>query len=176
MEQGCGYQYFPVLKALCEKALACDEGQFLRILVDKPAMMDIVIILRYVDRGTMLRWIEVGMLSNVNVLFECLRVILQDGALSEDAQNTVAEGLLQLCDLSSEHFQYILWTRVLFRNGCVGIVHTMFPRLTEEGWSRLSACVTFKEMDEKHFRFWNKGAQGQDWQAIGIRAEPLLRA
>lgn len=176
LERGCGYQPFLGLKPLCEKALACDEGQFLRILADEPAMMDIVIILRCVDSGTMLHWIEAGMLSNVNVLFECLRVILQDGALPEEMQNTAAEGLLQLCDLSPERFQYILCTRALFRNGYIGIVHAMFPRLTEEGWFRLSACVTFEEMDEKKFRFWSACAQDQDWKAIGPRADPLLRA
>lgn len=176
LELGCGYQPFPELEALCKKALAYDEWKFLQILADEPAMMDIVVILRCVDNRTMLHWIEAGMLSNVNVLFECLRVILRDGSLPEEAQNTVAEGLLRLCDISPERFQYILRTGVLFRNGGIGIVRALVPRLTVEGWSRLSACVTFEGMDERHFRFWNACAQGQDWQAIGIRTEPILRA
>lgn len=133
LECGCGYHPVPMLEELCQKALACDEGQFLRILAEEPAMFDIVMILRYVDSGTMLRWIEAGMLSNTNVLFECLRVILRDGPLPEETQKTVAKGLLCLCDISSEHFQYILQIWVLFRNNCVGIVRVLLSRLTEEG-------------------------------------------
>lgn len=116
------------------------------------------------------------MLSNVNVLFECLRIILQEGPLPEEAQNSVAEGLLWLCDISPERFQYILRTWVLFRDSYVGIMRALFPRLTEEGWVRMSACVTFEGMDEKHFHFWSVCAQGQDWQAIGLRTEPMLQA
>ena len=45
LEQGCGYPPFPKLEELCKKAIACDEGEFLRILGEKPSMMDIVVIL-----------------------------------------------------------------------------------------------------------------------------------
>lgn len=176
LEQGCGYPPFPKLEELCKKAIACDEGEFLRILGEKPSMMDIVVILLHVDSETMLHWMETGMISNVNVLFECLRRIPQGGPLPEQAETAAAKGLLQLCAFSPERFQYLLQISVLFREGCVGTVRAMLPRLTEEGWSRLSACVTFADMGEKHFRFWDQCASGQDWQVIGPRAEPLLRA
>lgn len=176
LEQGCGYQPFLKLGELCQKAIVCDEGKFLRILGEKPSMMDIVVILLHVDREIMLHWIEAEMISNTNVLFECLRKIFQGGPLPEQAGNTAAKGLLQLCGLSPERFEYLLQTGVLFRNDYVEVVRTILPGLTEEGWSRLSACAAFVGMNGERFSFWNKYAAGQDWQAIGPRAEPLLRA
>lgn len=176
LEQGCGYQPFPKLDTLCKKAIACDERQFLRILAEEPSMLDIVVILLCVDRETMLHWIEAEMIFNVNVLFECLRRIFQDGPLPERAENTAARGLLRLYGFSPERFQYFLQTSVLFREDNIGVVRAMLPRLTKEGWSRLSACITFARMDDKHLSFWNDCASGQDWQTIGFRAEPLLRA
>ena len=175
LERGCGFQQFPELEMLCQKALAQDEHKFLQILADKPAMMDIVVILRYVKKEVMLRWVEQGNITNVNVLFECLRKVLQR-PLSEQEQEIVAKGLLHLCALSLERFQYILRSKVLFRDDYIGAVRAMLPYLTEEGWSRLSACVIFEQLDRKHFHFWNECARDQNWQAIGARAKPLLQA
>ena len=176
LEQGCGYQPFPKLDTLCKKAIACDEGQFLRILAEEPSMLDIVAVLLYVDRETMLHWIEAEMIFNVNVLFECLRRIFQGGPLPEQAEKTAARGLLRLYGFSPERFQYFLQTSVLFREDCVGVIRAMLPRLTKEGWSRLSACITYTRMDNKHLLFWNDCTAGQNWQTIGFRAEPLFWA
>lgn len=176
LERGCGYQPIPGLDTLCKKAVESDAEQFLQILAEEPAMMDIVVILRCVDREAMLHWIEAEMISNVNVLYECLREIFQGGPLPEQAENTAAKGLLQLCGLSPERFQYLLQTGVLFRCDWVEVVRAMLPALTEEGWARLSACAALVGMNERHFQFWSRCADGQDWQTIGPRAEPLLRA
>ena len=176
LERGCGYRPFPELEALCKRAIPCDERQFLQILADEPAMMDIVMILRCADSRTMLRWIETEMISNVNVLFECLREIFRSGPLPEEAQNAAAKGLLQLCALSPERFQYMLQTGPLFRDEWVGTVRAVLPHLTEAGWSGLSGCISFEGMNGRHFRFWSECALNQDWSAVGRRAEPLLQA
>lgn len=176
LERGCGYQPFPQLEELCKKAIARDDRKLLQILADEPDMMDIVIILRCVDRKTTLRWIETEAISNVNVLFECLRRALQDRPLPEQAQSAAAKGLLQLYALSPERFQHLLRTGVLFREDCIKAVHKMIPQLTEDGWAKLSGCVTFEGIDGKHLRFWSGCALDQDWQTIGPRAEPLLQA
>jgi len=175
LENGCGCQYSKELDLLCRKGAQQDNQRLLKIVEAKPNMIEIVIMLSYVDSDIRLHWIEAAMISNVNVLFECLRKMLQQRRMTEREQNAAAQGLLQLCALSSDRFQYLLRIYVFFRNDCIPVMRAILPRLTEDGWSALGSCVSFDGIDEKRFCFWSQCVPGQDWQSIGSRAVPFLR-
>lgn len=176
LERGCGYSDYGALKEWCKTAGAQDDRRLLQVIEQKPKLFDMVLFLRSVEPMIKLAWIDNNLFTRAPALFECLRQSLINTEQGGSYPDTIVKGLLDLAQMSSEHFQYLLNHYILYKENIIPIASKLLECLPKNGWAILSQCVSFDDVTPNQMRFWNQCASKLTWDVVHSQAEPLLDA
>lgn len=176
LESGCGYPHSDQLSLLVEECTEHNHIQLLHIIEEKEEMLGTVMLLRYVNYETKLKWLGSNAFSTAPALFECIRQELDNNVITVEVQNALICGMCKLEESSPERFQYLLKRYLLYRPSTASLIEGLLPRLSDKGWAALSNSISFSDAEYKHMLFWDQCGKNLDWSQIYSRAYPLTDA